>query len=94
MEGQEDPPLVPPQAAEEQELHQDPSHQGMQQQPFLGFGMDPNWGGFGQMGMQPWYVYSKAKAHVCACICLIERSLCVIFFDETGLLQTFFFFFT
>jgi hypothetical protein len=25
----------------------------MQQQPFLGFGMDPNWGGFGQMGMQP-----------------------------------------
>mmetsp|Transcript_27951 Transcript_27951/g.43201 ORF Transcript_27951/g.43201 Transcript_27951/m.43201 type:complete len:382 (-) Transcript_27951:84-1229(-) len=55
MEEQEDPPLVPPQAAEEQELHQDPSHQGMQQQPFLGFGMDPNWGGFGQMGMQPGY---------------------------------------
>jgi hypothetical protein len=24
----------------------------MQLQPFLGFGMDPNWGGFGQM-MQP-----------------------------------------
>lgn len=54
MEEQEDPPLVPPQA-EEQELHQDPSRQGMQQQPFLGFGMDPNWGGFGQMGMQPGY---------------------------------------
>lgn len=53
MEEQEDPPLVVPPQAEEQELHQDPSHQGMQQQPFLGFGMDPNWGGFGQMGMQP-----------------------------------------
>ena len=53
MEEKEEPPLVPPQAAE-QELHQDPSHQeDMQQQAFLGFGMDPNWGGFGQQMMQP-----------------------------------------
>ncbi len=53
MEEKEEPPLVPPQAVE-QELHQDPSHQeDMQQQPFLGFGMDPNWGGFGQQMMQP-----------------------------------------
>ena len=55
MEEKEEPPLVPPQAVE-QELNQDPSHQeDMQQQPFLGFGMDPNWGGFGQQMMQPGY---------------------------------------
>ena len=24
-------------------------HQGMQQQSFVGFGIDPNWGGFSQM---------------------------------------------
>ena len=54
MEGQEDPTtLLPHQGSEspehlEHQQHQEGMHQSMQQQGYIGFGMDPNWG-FGQM---------------------------------------------
>ena len=54
MEDQEDPTtLLPHQGSEspehlEHQQHQEGMHQSMQQQGYIGFGMDPNWG-FGQM---------------------------------------------
>jgi len=49
---QGDESLLLPQEESPAQHHQQQNplqHQGMQQHAFIGFGIDPNWGGFGQM---------------------------------------------
>lgn len=59
MDNQGEDSLLPPHDDSTQQHHQQSplQLQGMQQQPFIGFGIGPNWGGFGQM-MQPGYHHS------------------------------------